>query len=150
GPGVDALQALRERVFREPLARPLTWPFVPHVTVADEMAPERITAAADALAGYRAQVTFERVHVLEEGKGRVWTPLADAAFQAPAVVGRGGIELELSVSRELDAEADAFAEREWDAYGAETLGPGARDEELFAIVARQGGEIVGAAAGWTQ
>ena len=45
GPGLESLQALRDRVFREPLARSLTWPFVPHVTVADEMAPDRIEAA---------------------------------------------------------------------------------------------------------
>jgi 2'-5' RNA ligase/GNAT superfamily N-acetyltransferase len=149
GPGLDALVALRDQVFREPLARALTWPFVPHVTVADEIDPTRIVAALAALAGYRTTVTFERVHLLEEGPGRVWTPLADAPFAAPAVVGRGGIELELSMSDQLDPEADAFAERQWDAYRAETLGPGARDEEPFAIVARQSGDIVGVAAGWT-
>src|SRR5438270_12567768 len=57
GPGLEVLQELRDRVFREPLARPLTWPFVAHVTVADEMPPSRITAALEALAGYRAVVT---------------------------------------------------------------------------------------------
>ena len=149
GPGLDALLALRERVFREPLARPLTWPFVPHVTVADEMEPARIEAAVAALAGYRAVVTFERVHLLEEGAGRVWKPIADAPFAAPAVVGRGGIELELSVSDALDPEADAFAQRQWDSYRAETLGPGALDEEPFAIVARKDTAIVGLAEGWT-
>src|SRR5439155_23711411 len=136
--------------FREPLARPLTWPFVPHVTIADEMEPARIEAAVAALRGYRAVVTFERVHLLEEGAGRDWKPIAAAPFPAPAVVGRGGIELELSVSDALDPEADAFAQRQWDSYRAETLGPGARDEEPFAIVARKDSQIVGVAEGWTQ
>src|SRR5205823_220150 len=86
GPGLDGLRALRDRVFTPPLERPLTWPFVPHVTIADEMASDRIAAAVDALAGYQATVTFERVHLLEETKtpaGRVWRPIADASFAAP-------------------------------------------------------------------
>jgi GNAT superfamily N-acetyltransferase len=117
------------------------------------MAPDRITAAVEALAGYRATVTFERVHLLEESKtddGRVWRPIADASFAAPAVVGRGGIELELSVSAHLDIVAEAFAADEWQRYRADVLGPDARDEEPFAIVARHDGEIVGVVEGWTQ
>ena len=152
GQGLDALQKLRDRVFTSPLERPLTWSFVPHVTVADEMEPERIPAAIKALAGYHATVTFERVHLLEETKtaaGRVWNPIADASFARPAVVGRGGIELELTVSADLDLEADAFSQREWDSYRVEVLGPGARDEEPFAITARREGDIVGVAGGWT-
>jgi 2'-5' RNA ligase len=152
GPGADDLRQVRDRVFKPPLERPLTWPFVPHVTVADEMDPDRIGAAVEALAGYRATVTFERVHLLEETKtatGRIWKPIADASFAAPAVVGRGGIELELSVSEHGDEEVAAFAKREWDGYRAEVLGPGARDEEPFTIVARATGVIAGVAAGYT-
>jgi 2'-5' RNA ligase/ribosomal protein S18 acetylase RimI-like enzyme len=152
GPGGTVVQDLRDRVFVPPLKRALTWPFVPHVTIADEMEPERIAAAIEALAGYRATVTFERVHLLEESKGaegRGWRPIADAPFAAPAIVGRGGIELELTVSERPGPEADAFAKREWDAYRAEVLGPDARDEEPFAIVARQQGAVVGVADGWT-
>jgi 2'-5' RNA ligase/GNAT superfamily N-acetyltransferase len=153
GPGADALQQLRDRVFVPPLERPLTWPFVPHVTVADEMAPDRIAAAVEALAGYRATVTFERVHLLEESKtasGRVWRPIADASFAKPAIVGRGGIELELTVTEHGDEEVSAFEDREWDAYRVEVLGPDAGDEEPFTIVARHGGEVVGVASGYTQ
>src|SRR5207237_358554 len=70
GPGVAAVGELRDRVFQEPLERTLTWPFVPHVTLADEMAPERIEAALTSMAGYVVEATFERVHLLEEGPGR--------------------------------------------------------------------------------
>jgi len=74
---LDDLHALRDRVFKPPLERDLTWPFVPHVTVADESTPARIEAALVALADYRAEITFEAVTLLQEGPGRVWRPIAD-------------------------------------------------------------------------
>jgi 2'-5' RNA ligase len=77
GGAVDDVHALRNAVFTDPLSRSLTWPFVPHVTVADEATPERIEAAVVALSSYRVTVEIDRVHILEEGKGRVWTPIAD-------------------------------------------------------------------------
>jgi len=80
GDGFEALLDLRDRVFSEPLSRPVTWPFVPHVTLAEEMEARRIDASIRAFANYRAEVTFERVHLLEEGEGRVWSPIADVAF----------------------------------------------------------------------
>jgi 2'-5' RNA ligase len=77
---VAALHALRGRVFHPPLERPLTLPFVPHVTLVDDFDPERIPAAVAALADYVVDVRLEAVHVLEEGRGRVWRPIADATF----------------------------------------------------------------------
>lgn len=139
GDGLDALLDLRERVFTEPLSRPVTWPFVPHVTVAEEMDADRIDASIAALADYWAEVTFDRVHLLEEGDGRVWSPIADIAFAAPAVIGRGGLELELNVSDAIDAEGRAFGEREW----------GPWDERPLAITARRDGRVIGTAEGWT-
>jgi 2'-5' RNA ligase len=99
------VQALRDRVFVEPLARPVTWPFVAHVTLADEAPPERIDAALSALADYQVEVAFDRVHLLREGPGRVWEPIADAVFAPPAVIGRGGLPVEITVSERLDPEA---------------------------------------------
>jgi hypothetical protein len=131
--GEAELTALRERVFRPPLARPLTWPFVPHVTLADEAPPDRITAALTALADYRAQMTFERVHLLQESKARFWEPIADAAFEAPAVVGRGGLPVELSVTTSVDPEARRLVRR----------------GEPLVVTARRDGEIVGVATGWS-
>jgi 2'-5' RNA ligase len=139
GDGLDALIDLRDRVFTEPLSRTVTWPFVPHVTVAEEMDAGRIDASIAALANYHATVTFDRVHLLEEGDGRVWSPVADVAFAAPAIVGRGGLELELSVSDALDLEGVAFGEREW----------GPWDERPFGVTARRAGRVVGTAEGWT-
>jgi 2'-5' RNA ligase len=102
---VDALVALREAVFRPPLARRLTHPFVPHATIADEMQPARIPAAVAALADYRAEVTIDRLTLLAESPGRIWRPVADTPFGPPAVVARGGLPLELTVSHLVDPVA---------------------------------------------
>jgi len=150
GEGEGDVKALRDRVFVDPLARTLTWPFVPHVTLADELAPERIEAALEALRDYAAEVAFDRVHLLQEGPGRVWSPIADAAFSAPAVVGRGGLELEFSITEEADPEGRAFGEREWPVYDAAELGLRTGQwQEPFAITARREGRVVGLAEGWT-
>jgi 2'-5' RNA ligase/GNAT superfamily N-acetyltransferase len=102
---VHRLQLLRDRVFRPPLERALTHAFVPHVTLADDMAPERIPAAVAALADACLDVTVDRVHLLREEAGRIWRPVADAPLVLATVVGRGGLPLELTVSERPDPEA---------------------------------------------
>lgn len=133
GGDVAALRELRDAVFVEPLARTLTWPWVPHVTLADDAEPGRIAAALEALADYRAEVRVDRVHLLREEPGRVWVPLADAPFTAPAVVGRGGLPLELVVTDAADPET------------AVLVGAG----RPFVVSARRDGGVVGTAAGAT-
>lgn len=134
GPDGPVLR-LREAVFRAPLARTVALPFVPHVTLADGAPPERVDAALAALADFEVRAAFDRVHLLREGAGRRWEPVAEAALAAPAVVGRGGLELELSVTAVPDVEAGAFAAAEG--------GAGAP----FAVTARRGGAVVGVVAG---
>lgn len=125
-----AVRALRDRVFVEPLARSLTWPFVPHVTLADEADPDRIAAALTALVDYRIDVALSRVHLLREGPGRVWTPIADAAFAAPVVIGRGGLPVELTVTEALDPEAARLG------------------TTRLVVTARVDGAVAGYAEGW--
>ncbi len=134
GDGGEAVTALRNRVFVDPLARTLTWPFVPHVTIADDASPERIAAAEPSLAAYSAVVTFDRVHLLQEQPGRVWVPIADAAFAAPAVIGRGGLPVELTTSGRPDPGAWATA-------------TGGAEREDVTITARRDGEVVGLVTG---
>jgi 2'-5' RNA ligase len=141
GDGLGAVHALREAVFTPPLERTLTWPFVPHVTICDDAAPARIEAALAAMADFRVEVVFERVHLLEEGEGRIWRPIADAAFSPPGTVGRGGLPLELTVSEHLDAEAAAFEAAEWAAE------PVAEPRVPLAVTARRDGRVVGVAGG---
>jgi 2'-5' RNA ligase len=136
-----ALHALRDRVFKPPLERPLSWPFVPHVTLADEASPDRIEAAITALASYTAVARIDRLHLLQEVKGpqgRRWEPLADAAFGPPAVIGRGGLALELTASRLVDPEAAELLE-------GLSLPPVAGADRRTVITARREDKVVGVA-----
>jgi 2'-5' RNA ligase len=146
---LDGLGRLRDRIGIGPLDRPQTWPFVPHVTLADGMEPFRAEAAVAAMAGYRASVTIEKVHVLEEGPDRFWRPLADVALTAPSIVGRGGLPLELAVTERLDPEAERFYAEAWSPHLLESYGVGGAAPVPFAITARREGAVVGVALGFT-
>lgn len=146
---VDAVHALRDRVFVPPFERRLSWPFEPHVTLLDEGEPSRLEAAVVALADYRTTVTIERVHVLED-VDRVWSPIADAELAAPAVVGRGPLEVELTESETADPDTADFLRKQRAAHDDAMLGSGARWERApVSLTARREGRIVGAATGWT-
>jgi 2'-5' RNA ligase len=154
GGDLDALQRLRDRVFVEPLARPLTWPFVPHVTLVDGGDPARLEAAVGALADARYEVAVDRVTLLREERDddgvRVWRPVADAALAAPAVVGRGGLELVLSTGPRLDAEAAAWVDAAWAANTAAEYGPDAPADDPVVVTARRDGRLVGVAKGYVR
>jgi len=153
---VAAVEALRARVWAPPLTRPLTWPFVPHVTLldagpgsrpgpeetAEADAGERIEAALAVLGSYQVEVAFDRAHLLVERRpGPQWVPLADIAFGPPAIVARGGpLAVELVRSRQVDPEARALL----DAEGI-TMGETGED---FVITARREGEVVGVGRAW--
>ncbi|MEY2421485.1 MAG: hypothetical protein QOI95_1552 [Acidimicrobiaceae bacterium] len=128
---VSGVAAIRSGVFAGPLARSLTHDFVPHVTIAESTTPDRIEAALIALADYRVEVTFESVHLLQED-GRVWRPIAEARFEPPLVVGRGGVETTISISSIADPEVAAFMGDQ-------------REEAERVVVARRDGAVVAAA-----
>jgi 2'-5' RNA ligase len=128
GGDVASVDALRDRIFRPPLERNLTWPFQPHVTVRDGGGEVRIRAAVEALADVRIDVAITRVHLLKEHNDegeRSWRPIFEATLGEPAVVGRGGLELELEVGEKP--------------YAGRSLG----------VTARRGARVVGTAVGWT-
>lgn len=110
GGDVDPLAALRHAVFQPPFERRLSWPWVPHVTIADGIEPERIPAGLEVLAGYTAAVDVDRVVLLEEQSGRRWAPLADADLGAPARIGTGGLVVELTRGRLLDPRFEGVAD----------------------------------------
>lgn len=151
GPDMARLERLREQVLRPPLRRDISWPFVPHVTVCDDAVPDRIPPAVAALASYRTELVVDRVHMLQErryGSSRVWEPVADAALAPPAVVGRGGLPVELSVTQRPDPDVAAWAGTTWLAYRRDVLVPARAPVASFAVTARREGAVVGLAEGW--
>lgn len=149
GGDVAAVDGLRDRIFRPPLERNLTWPFQPHVTLLDQGSEERIRAAQEALADYRAEVLLERVHLLQEFNDegtRYWRPIAEAGFGAPAVVGRGGLELEVEVGERLSVDAAQFRDRAFDQWQHQRFGAPWHSAPV-AVTARRDGRIVATADG---
>jgi 2'-5' RNA ligase len=149
GDGAAELVRLRDRVFTGPLTRRLTHPFVPHVTLADGMAPERIDAACRALCDYRSAARFDRVHLLAERPGRVWEPLADAPFGAPAVVARGELAVELQATSLVAPDAAAFLQAVGcpGAVPVPSPAPAPGPRRPLVVTARRSGRVVGVAAG---
>jgi 2'-5' RNA ligase/GNAT superfamily N-acetyltransferase len=145
GPGAGGLDNLRERCLVPPLQRRSTHDFVPHVTVANRMAPERIPGAVAALADYEADIVIDRIHLLRMEPGNLWRPLADAPFAPPAVVGRGGLPLAVDTSDLLPPDAAALLSRA--VPPAVSPAPGAGGGP-WAVTARRDGAVAGAAAGW--
>lgn len=156
----EALLALRLAVFAGPLERPLEHAFVPHCTIADGAERSRIAAGVEALADFVVTVSFDRLHLLEEQRvddRRRWVPIADAPFAAPVVVGRGGVELELTTSDLVDPEGVALV------AAAVARDPADRDEDEVldgdtsvpagatpvVVTARRAGSVVGVAQGWS-
>ena len=138
GGDVEGLQILRDSVFETPLQRHLSWPWVPHLTLADGGPEDRIGAALVALSDYAAVAEVDRVVLLEEGPGRVWSQLADAALGRPVRVGTGGLALELVAGRLLDPELAACP-------GS----PARPDAPLsFVLTAHREGQPVGTALAW--
>ena len=140
GPGADALAELRAAVTSAPpLDRPDGNEWVPHVTLAQELAPERIPQACAAIAGWCETVTIDRIHVLRQQADRTWVPLADAGLGGSSIVGRGGVEVELVVTARPDPEAAALL----------AVDGAVADGRPWAVTARLGGRVAGAAWGWS-
>lgn len=145
--GAAQVADLRRRVLAGPLERPGAHPFVPHVTVCDEAPLELIDQAVAALASYLAEVRFSTLHLLEEGEGRVWSPIADFPFRGPAVIGRGGLPVSLAVTERPDPEVAAWAARAWERHQQVELGPAWSPDRPVAVTARRQEVVVGLAEG---
>jgi 2'-5' RNA ligase len=139
GPGLERLTALQHAINASaPFTRPRSHEWVAHVTLAQEVAPEAIERICTAIGEWRASVTFDRVHVLRQNPDHVWVPIADASLAPPAVVGRGGIEVELAVTSRPGPEAAALL----------SIDGAAGDGRPWAVTARRAGRVAGAAWGW--
>lgn len=92
----EPLTELQSALFVDPFELEKTRPFVPHVTIGRN--ETNVTAVID----YVAEVEVDRLHVMERNDDGSWFPIADIPFGEPAVVGRGGVELELTTSQLAD------------------------------------------------
>lgn len=139
GGDLERLRALRDALFVPPLERVLSWPWVPHVTLADGVAEELIRAGLGALGAYAATGDLDRVVLLEERPGRVWEPIADVELGPPARIGTGGLTLEVTAGRLLDPGAAAPSPPQG--------GPGTGVPPI-ALTGRRLGRAVGVAKAW--
>jgi 2'-5' RNA ligase len=151
GGDLEGLRALRDAVFVAPLTRKLSWPWVPHVTIADTAEQARIAAAVTALDRFALVTTVEHVTLLEETSGQTWRPVADAALAPPTIVGTGGWPLEITASRTVDPEAWRLMDEAGvaaDGCGRERFPASDTPFSPIVLSARREGRIVGVGAAW--
>ncbi|MCW2724443.1 MAG: Phosphoesterase [Frankiales bacterium] len=83
--GISACELLESKVRSGPLARPLNFPYHPHVTVAHDLAEPQLDRAFRELATYDARFEVWGFTMFEQGRDKVWRPQRDFPF------GRGGL-----------------------------------------------------------
>jgi 2'-5' RNA ligase/8-oxo-dGTP pyrophosphatase MutT (NUDIX family) len=83
--GGPALEALEAALRAAPLDR-RTHPFRPHVTVTQDLPPERIEAAARELSRFRAAFPVREIALLRQERDKVWRPLATATVGTSTAV----------------------------------------------------------------
>jgi 2'-5' RNA ligase/GNAT superfamily N-acetyltransferase len=93
---LPALRALRDQLRVPPVNRPEVWPFTAHVTLRDSVPAEQIDPALQLFRGELQPWPVTRLYLLEFSplnNAEVWLPILEEPFEAPVVVGRGGVEL---------------------------------------------------------
>jgi 8-oxo-dGTP pyrophosphatase MutT (NUDIX family)/2'-5' RNA ligase len=83
--GGEALAALEAALRAPPLHR-RTHPFHPHVTVTQDRPAAEVEAAARDLAGFRASFPVREVALMQQGRDRVWQPIAALPVGASPLV----------------------------------------------------------------
>ncbi|HYO17890.1 MAG TPA: 2'-5' RNA ligase family protein, partial [Dermatophilaceae bacterium] len=78
--GEPQVRTVEAAVRRGPLARPLSFPFHPHVTVAHDLEEEWLDQAHEALQVYRAAFDVDRLSLFIHGADAVWRPVAEFPF----------------------------------------------------------------------
>lgn len=142
--GLDTVGRLRSTANVGVLEREDHREFVPHVTLSNRVDAGDVPAVLTALASYRVDVTFDAVDLLGfDAEERRWSTIAAVPLGPRRIVGRGGVELELTASHVLDPEAGAFVARVAPQGTPVTDLPG----RPLLVVARHDGEVVGVARG---
>lgn len=81
--GISSCERLADRVRCGPLARELTFPYHPHVTVAQDLPEHVLDKAYDELDGYECAFTVHAFSLFEHGTDQVWRPQRDFALGGP-------------------------------------------------------------------
>ncbi len=136
------LESLRSRLAVGPLAPPrrVERPFVAHCTLTTRLSPAMASAVSAVLSPFRAATVVDRVVLLvqEDGPAHRWRPRADYLLGAASVLGRGGVELEMTWSSLADSEALAL-------LGEDATRPLGEFGDSRIVVARWQGQAVAAA-----
>ena len=149
--GGEALAAL-EAALREPPLHRRTHRFHPHVTVTQDRPTAEVEAAARELAGFRASFPAREVALMEEGRDRVWRPIAalpvgastlvrEVSFAQAAAAGLFLVEPDpprVLLGRRTGGQGRRYPGA-WDAIGGKPE-PG---ESLLAALAREADEEAG-------
>jgi 2'-5' RNA ligase len=83
--GIAECERVEAKVRSGPLARPLSFPYHPHVTVAHDLGDDALDRAFEALKDYEAQFDVWGFTLFEQDREGVWRPQRDFPF------GRGGL-----------------------------------------------------------
>lgn len=78
--GISGCERVERQVRSGPLARGLTFPYHPHVTVAHDVGEELLDRAFGELADYDARFRVWGFTLFEQGPDRVWRPQRDFPF----------------------------------------------------------------------
>lgn len=81
--GISDSERVAAKVRSGPLARELTFPYHPHVTIAHDLPDEVLDRAYDDLASYEAWFQVWGFSLYEHGPDRVWRPQRDFTFGQP-------------------------------------------------------------------
>lgn len=80
--GIAPCERLEAQVRSGPLHREVTFPYHPHVTVAQDVEEVALDRAFDQLAGYEARFPVGLFTLFERDRAGVWLPLRDFPFAA--------------------------------------------------------------------
>ena len=83
--GISGCERIEQQVRSGPLARTLSFPYHPHVTVAHDVGEQMLDRAFSELSSYDARFTVWGFTLFEQGPDKVWRPQRDFPF------GRGGL-----------------------------------------------------------
>jgi len=85
--GISECERVEQQVRSGPLARELSFPYHPHVTVAHDLPEEALDRAFVELASYEARFTVWGFTLFEQGRDEVWRPQRDFPFSAGGMPG---------------------------------------------------------------